>query len=382
MKVISFTTLLSILLSCPFLFADEPALEKNIASILLEPYALNSVLQLQNRIVMAPMTRCFASGHTPNDRMVEYYRLRGTVGLIISEATMIDRDASGYPNTPGIFSKEQIAGWQKVSSSVHRQGGKFFLQLWHAGMMSHPIFRRGKQPISASEVPAKKEYIPRTGKTLKYMMPRSMNRKDMNEIAHSFLQAGLNAMEAGCDGIELHASNGYLLDSFLHYYTNKRQDEYGGNPANMCRYILEIVDVLANSIGAERIGIRLSPIPIQSMDNVEEDPRDQKVFALLLSELEKRGIAYVHTAADDDQKETGKLGMPVSTFVRTHFKGNIIGCGSYTPETGAKAIDEKQFELVAFGRLLIANPNLVEVIRDTPHANPRLFHGSMLNHLH
>lgn len=198
--------------------------------ILSQPFKLNSLLNLQNRFVMAPMTRCFAPNHEPTKSMAKYYGKRGDFGLIVSEATMINEDASGYPNTPGIFSESQILSWKRVCKKVHKKGCKFFLQLWHAGMMSHPIYRNGKQPISVSDVIQHKGVIPRTNGELIYQAPKPMDRQDMNEIKESFLKAALNAIRAGCDGIELHAANGYLLDSFLHYYTNKRVDEYVGNP--------------------------------------------------------------------------------------------------------------------------------------------------------
>lgn len=350
-------------------------------SILLKPYSLTSLLQLQNRVVMAPMTRCFARNHDLNERIVDYYGKRGDLGLIISEATMIDIDASGYPDTPGIFSTSQISGWRQVCDKVHQKGAKFFLQLWHAGMMSHPIYRRGSLPISASDIIPKIDSIPRTGGTLKYLAPKPMDSQDFQEVTHSFLKAALNAMDAGCDGIELHASNGYLLDSFLHYYSNKRIDNYGGNPENMSRFLLEVIDLLIGALGAEKIGVRLSPVPVPSMNNMEEDVRDHEVFAFLLSELNKRGIAYVHTSSDNDVEDIGQLGMPVSHFLKKHFQGSVIGCGSYTLETGAHKIKNDHFDLLAFGRLLIANPNLVEMIQNSPKSTPLPFQGSMLNTL-
>jgi N-ethylmaleimide reductase len=349
--------------------------------ILLQSYSLTPSLRLQNRLVMAPMTRCFAPNHNPTEKMAEYYGRRGSLGLIISEATMIDLDASGYPDTPGIFSKAQISGWQKVCDQVHQKGGRFFLQLWHAGMMSHPIYRRGKLPLSASDIVPKKQIIPRTEGVLQYPIPKAMDQQDIEEIISQFLNSALNALKAGCDGIELHAANGYLLDSFLHYYSNRRQDHYGGNPENMSRFLLEIVDVMINEIGREKIGIRLSPVPIPSMGNMEEDIRDQEVFAFLLSQLRKRGIAYIHTSSDDDTNDIGQLGMPVSVFLKKHFGEKIIGCGSYTLETGLKAISENQFDLLAFGRLLLANPYLIKMMQNS--SNPRIepFDGSMLQTL-
>lgn len=349
--------------------------------ILLQPFTLNAALTLKNRCVMAPMTRCFANDGEPTQAMAEYYGKRHGFGLIISEATMINKEASGYPNTPGIFSESQVSKWKLVCDKVHENGSKFFIQLWHAGMMSHPSYRNGKQPIAASAVIQNKGFIPRTNKTLKYQAPKPMDKQDREEIKGSFLQAALNAIKAGCDGIELHAANGYLLDSFLHYYSNRRTDDYGGTRENMSRFILEIVDELILAIGAERIGIRLSPVPVVGMNNMVEDTRDYDVFAYLLSKLHERKIAYVHVSTDNDTKDTGHLDMPVSHFLKKHFVGTVIGCGSYSLETSAEAINEKRFDLIAFGRLAIANPNLVQLIKHDEEATAVGFTPRMLNEL-
>jgi 2,4-dienoyl-CoA reductase-like NADH-dependent reductase (Old Yellow Enzyme family) len=349
--------------------------------ILLEPFRLNDSLILKNRCVMAPMTRCFANNGEPTESMAEYYGKRNGFGLIISEATMINKEASGYPNTPGIFLESQVSKWRLVCDKVHESGSKFFTQLWHAGMMSHSIYRNGKQPIAASDVIQNNGFIPRTNKALMYDVPKPMDKQDMEEIKRSFRESALNARKAGCDGIELHAANGYLLDSFLHYYSNRRTDAYGGNPENMSRFLLEIIDGLILEIGSERIGIRLSPLPVVGMNNMKEDIRDHEVFVYILSELKKRNIAYVHVSADDDIKDNGQLGMPVSHFLKKHFGGTVIGCGSYSIETGAEAINEKQFELLAFGRLAIANPGLVEFIKNNQQSSILSFEPKMLEQL-
>jgi N-ethylmaleimide reductase len=350
-------------------------------SVLFTSLTLTSSLVLQNRIVMAPMTRCFAVHNEPTEQIAKYYSKRGGFGLIISEATMIDENASGYPGTPGIFSESQVSKWKKVCDKVHQKGAKFFMQLWHAGVMSHSIYRNGKQPISASDVLPKKDVIPRTNGKLKYETPKPMSWQDIQEIKISFCKAATNAIKAGCDGIELHAANGYLIDSFLHYHSNKRLDKYGGNPENMSRFLIEIIDELINVMGSEKIGVRLSPVPVPSMHNMEEDVRDSEVFIYLLSELKKRGIAYVHASSDHDVQDSGHLKMPVSHFLKKHFGGNVIGCGSYSLEEGAMSINMGYFELIAFGRLSLANPNLVELLSSQLESKIRLFHSSMLNDL-
>lgn len=355
--------------------------KNDFLEVLLKPFKLNESLTLKNRCIMAPMTSCFAINGEPTESMANYYGKRNGFGLIISEATMINQEASGYPNTPGIFSESQVSKWKHVCDQVHQNGAKFFIQLWHAGMMSHSVYRNGKQPIAASNVIQNNGFIPRTNKTLKYDTPKAMDKQDMEEIKESFRESALNARKAGCDGIELHAANGYLLDSFLHYYSNTRTDAYGGSPENMSRFLLEIIDELILKIGSERIGIRLSPLPVVGMDNMKEDIRDHEVFVYLLSELKKRNIAYVHVSADNDIKDNGQLGMPVSHFLKKHFGGTVIGCGAYSIETGAESIKEKNFELIAFGRLAIANPNLVELIKNNQQSNILSFEPKMLEQL-
>jgi len=359
----------------------SPSKEHCFTEILLKPFRLNASLTLKNRCVMAPMTRCFATNGEPTESMADYYGKRNGFGMIISEATMINSEASGYPHTPGIFSESQVSKWKLICDKVHQNGCKFFIQLWHAGMMSHATYRNGKQPIAASDVIQNNGFIPRTNKTLKYHAPKPMDKQDREEIKRAFCESALNARKAGCDGIELHAANGYLLDSFLHYYSNTRTDEYGGNPENMSRFLLEIVDELILKIGSDRIGIRLSPLPVLGMDNMKEDRRDYEVFVYILSELKKRNIAYVHVSTDDDINDSGHLEMSVSHFLKKYFGGTVIGCGSYSIETGAKAVAEKKFELLAFGRLSIANPNLVELIENNQQSNVLAFEPTMLNKL-
>lgn len=349
-----------------------------IRNSLLKPYPLNRALELQNCLVMAPMTRCFAFGNIPTLAMADYYEQRASVGLQIGEATMVSVDASGYADTPGIYTSEQVEAWRHICSKVHRKGTKFFLQLWHAGMMSHPIFRNGEIPVSASAIAPKREAVPRTEGKLTYGVAKAMDKIDMATVKNHFITAAINAMEAGCDGVELHAANGYLLDSFLHYSSNLREDCYGSSPENMCRYLLEIVDELIAKIGADRLAVRLSPVPVPSMESIDEDARDQEVFIHLLGELEIRNIAYVHVSSDDDHHDCGQLGMPVSAFMRKHYRGTLIGCGNYDVETGTHAVASGHFDLLAFGRLMIANPNLVDLIRDNESLELKSFEGAML----
>jgi 2,4-dienoyl-CoA reductase-like NADH-dependent reductase (Old Yellow Enzyme family) len=329
---------------------------------ILTPYTLNATLTLNNRIVMAPLTRCFAGeGLVPTAQSVAYYARRADVGLIISEATIIRADGQGYPNTPGIFTAAQIAAWREVTQQVHAQGGKFFMQLWHVGRVSHPIYLQDQLPIAPSAV-LMKGRLPRSPvKGLEYGMPRALALEEIPALVSAYAQAAENAMAAGCDGVEIHAANGYLIDQFLHYHTNRRTDEYGGSPEKNARFALEVVDAVVKRIGKERVGIRLSP---GVHANLESHPDDVPVFQYLLPQLQHRELVYVHTGIFDDSMTFDYLGGITATqYLREHYHGTLIACGGYTVETAATAIQQKQFDLVAIGRPLIANPDFMSQIK-------------------
>jgi len=310
-------------------------------------------LTLSSRIVMAPMTRCAASDEqVPSEQMVTYYRDRASVGLLIAEATCISACANAYPNTPGLYTETQVKGWRAVTDAVHAKGGKIFVQLWHAGMMSHSYFREGDLPLSPSGIRPLREKLPRS--EVLYEKPRLMNEADFTYVIELYTQAALYAKEAGFDGVEIHGASGYLLDSFLHHHTNRRSDRYG---QEKCRFILEVLDAVS---GILRTGIRLSPVPLQGMQNMLYDPRDLDVFRTLFKELEKRELAYLHVATDGDaHPELGR----VTQFVRENYNGTLIGGGGYTVESAAQALSNGDFDLISFGRLLLANPDLIECIR-------------------
>lgn len=329
------------------------------AKILLQPFELNQALTLRNRIVMAPMTRCMADDQlVPTDAMAAYYARRADAGLIITEGTIIRPDGQGYPNTPGIFSEAQVGGWRKVTEAVHERGGKIFVQLWHVGRVSHPFYLNGELPVAPSAVPLHGRVSRK--KELEYGTPRALELSEIPEIVQAYATAAANARRAGFDGVEIHGANGYLVDQFLHYHTNRRSDAYGGTPENMARFALEVVDAIAEETTRERVGIRLSPGAYHYM---EPDPRDPEVFRYLLAELSRRHIAYVHTGIFDDGMTFDYLDGSATAFLRKHFRGVVIGCGSYTPESAARAIANYEFDLIAFGRPFIANPDLVEKIQ-------------------
>lgn len=313
-------------------------------------------LQLRNSIVMAPLTRCKADDDlVPTEAMAAYYGKRAGAGFIIAEATIVLPNGQGYPNTPGIFSPEQIAGWRRVTDCVHENGGKMFLQLWHVGRVSHSSYLGGELPVAPSAVPMKGR-IPRTD-DLQYETPRALETEEISDYANAYAQGATNAIEAGFDGVEIHGANGYLIDQFLHEQTNTRTDQYGGSPENRARFALEVVDAVATKIPSNRVGIRLSPAG--HFNDIESRTSDADTFHYLLKELGSRNLAYVHSGIFDDSAEFDFLGGRVTEFLRKHYTSTVIGNGNYTPETAQAALQSEKFDLVALGRPFIANPDLV-----------------------
>lgn len=335
-------------------------------SNLFESYKLNDAITLNNRILMAPLTRCMADAElVPTEDMVAYYARRAEAGLIITEATIIRPDGQGYPNTPGIFTQAQIAGWRKVTDAVHAKGGKIFVQLWHTGRVAHPHFFGGGDVLAPSaqkiegSVPRMRELI--------YVTPKPATREDIQGLVRDYAKAAENAMEAGFDGVEIHGANGYLIDAFLHHDSNRRTDEYGGTPANMARFALEVVDAVIARIGKDRTGLRLSP---GAYFNMATDSRDRAVFDYLLPELEKRDIAFVHIGIFDDSMEFDYLGGRASSYVRAHYGKTLVGVGSYSAQSASEAIAADKFDLIAIGRPFIANPDYVARVRASEELVP------------
>ncbi len=323
--------------------------------MLLHSYKLNDTLTLSNRVVMAPMTRCFADSKlVPTQAMATYYAKRASAGLIITEATIIRADGQGYPNCPGIFNKEQIKGWEAVTKAVHNQGGKIFCQLWHTGRVAHSHYT-GKAPIAPSAV-ALDDRVPRTD-SLRYEMPQALSEVDILGLINDYILAAKNALDAGFDGVEIHGANGYLIDQFLHQQTNLRNDDWGGTPEKRARFVLEIISEITQAINSERVGLRLSPAAYFNLEPIEGD---EKTFEYLLGQLESFNLAYVHVGMFDDSTVFDYLDGRVSEFIRRHYSGKVIGCGGYTQQTAEQELKNNSVDLVAFGRPFISNPNLVE----------------------
>lgn len=325
---------------------------------LLKDFPLNDAIHLSNRVIMAPLTRCMADDQlVPTQAMADYYARRADVGLIISEATIIRPDGQGYPNTPGIFSQDQINGWKMVTNAVHAKGGKIFLQLWHTGRVAHPHFFEGDKVLAPSATKIEGS-VPRM-RELTYITATPATEAEIHQLVEDYAQAAANAMEAGFDGVEIHGANGYLLDQFLHYDSNQREDDFGGSPENMSRFPLAVLDAVTERIGAERVGLRVSPA---AYFNMEADPRDKAVFDYLLDQLNQRSLAFLHVGIFDDAMMFDDFGGKPVDYLRANYQGTLIGVGGFTPQTGSEALNANRFDLLAIGRPLIANPDFIEKV--------------------
>ncbi|TDI62564.1 MAG: alkene reductase [Alphaproteobacteria bacterium] len=347
---------------------EQDAKSDASTDILLTPYKLNEKLTFPNRIVMAPMTRCVCDDDlVPTADMAAYYAKRANAGMIVSEAIIVHPRAQGYPNVPGIFTDAQIEGWRNVVEAVHSKGGIIFAQLWHTGRIATTVFTpNGEAPLAPSAIPAPGR-VRRADGEVPHDTPDAMTIDQIHEMAEIYAQAAENAMKAGFDGVEIHGANGYLIDQFLHYDPNRRTDEYGGNPVNMARFCLEVVDAVLKRVDNNLVGLRLSPAGYAQM---EEDDRDGEVFKYLLPELDKRKLAYVHGSIFVDQVAYPYLDdMPITGFIRKYYDGNTIGVGSYTPESAAPLI-ENTFDMIAIGRLYLTNADLAGKLARGEELNP------------
>lgn len=335
-------------------------------SVLLNALALGPN-SLANRVVMAPLTRNRAThgSDAPHALNTEYYVQRASAGLIISEATQISPSGKGYAWTPGIYSPEQIAGWRVVTDAVHAHGGKMFLQLWHVGRFSHPSLQpNGQLPVAPSAVaPDNQKTFIEDGTFQPVGTPRAIDRDEIPQIVDDYRKATENALAAGFDGVEIHAANGYLIDQFLRDGANQRTDDYGGSVENRLRFALDVVAAVAAVAGPARTGIRISPVsPASGL--TDSDPAS--VFFPLVDALDRAKLAYVHVVE-------GATGGPrdIAPFdfhaLRKRFRGIWMVNNGYTREMAIDAVASGYADLVAFGKLFIANPDLVERLRvDAP----------------
>ncbi len=351
-------------------------MKKNPA--LFEPYRLNDLFTLKNRIIMAPMTRNVADDElVPTKAMAEYYARRAAAGLIVTEGTIIRPDARAYSNVPGIFTEKQVEGWRQVTDHVHERDGKIFLQIWHVGRVSHPHFLNGELPISPSETMMQSRVSRSDG--LNFGKSRAVTLEEIKGLIRSYEMAAKNAIKAGFDGVEIHGANGYLIDQFLHYHTNLRTDSYGGTSENMTRFPLEVVKACSEAIGSNKVALRLSPGAY--LNEIVGDVRDGSVFQYLLEELNSQGLAYVHTGNFNDKTTFPELGDETMTnFMRSHYKGTLIASGSYEFHEANESIKENKFDLIAIGRPFIANPDLIHRLQENMAIAP--YEASMLKTLY
>ena len=315
-------------------------------------------LNLPNRIMMAPLTRCRAEGaHVPTPLMAEYYAQRASAGLIVAEATMVLEGNSSFWHEPGIYSEEQVAGWKLVTQAVHNAGGHIFLQLWHGGRACHPLLNEGRQPVAPSALAIQGDEVHTPEGKKPYVLPRALSDDELPGIIEGFRRAAVNAQKAGFDGVEVHGANGYLLDEFLRDGTNHREGPYGGPIANRARLLLEVTDAAIGVWGASRVGVRISPL------NSYNDMRDSDPVGLtrhVATELSKRQVGYLHLMRGDF---FGVQQGDVVTAARQAFVGNLVGNMGYTPAEAGAAIDAGTLQMVAFGHHYVSNPDLVSRIQ-------------------
>jgi N-ethylmaleimide reductase len=340
---------------------------------LFSPVKLGGI-PLNNRIVMAPLTRNRAGeGGVPQEMNVKYYEQRASAGLIITEATPISPMGHGYPLLPGIYTDAQIAGWKKVTDAVHAKGGKIVIQLWHVGRISHPSLLNGETPVAPSAVKPAGQAFTFQG-LVDYVTPRALEASELPGIVADYVQAAKNALKAGFDGVEIHSANGYLLDQFLRDGSNQRTDNYGGSIENRARLLMEVTKAVVAAIGADKVGLRLSPVnPFNDM----KDSNPQALFNYVAEQLNQFNLAYLHVV--EGGIHGGGVADPFDFVVmRKLCKSPYIANLSYDKARGNQAISSGHADAVAYGVPFIANPDLVERLRkDAPlnEADSSSFYG-------
>jgi N-ethylmaleimide reductase len=325
-------------------------------------------LELPNRIVMAPMTRQRATGSIPGERNARYYAQRASAGLIVSEATQVVPRGVGYPDTPGIHDDAQVRGWRLVTDAVHRAGGRIALQLWHVGRTAHSSYHGGMQPVSASPIAAAGQAWTPSGPQ-PFEIPRALTGDEIRELIAAYAAGARRARDAGFDGVEIHAANGYLIDQFLESGSNQRTDEWGGSPERRARFLLEVTRAVIDAFGAHRVGVRLSPGGTYNDMRDDEPLRTFGHAATLLGELP---CAYLHVV------ENRVADQSATDLIRRHYRGTLISCGGYDRAAAIEAVRSGRADAIAFARHYIGNPDLVERLRaDWPLAtsNRKTYYG-------
>ena len=337
-----------------------------MTSRLFEPYQLGAIT-LTNRTVMAPLTRNRAvAGFVPGPLAPEYYGQRASAGLLVTEASQISQQGQGYQDTPGIYTREQVEGWKKVTERVHSRGGHIFIQLWHVGRISHTDLQPGHgAPVAPSAIRARsKTFV--GGQFTEVSQPRALELSEIPHLIDDYKRAAANAMEAGFDGVEIHGANGYLLDQFAKDGANKRTDAYGGSIENRARLMLEVSKAVAETVGTERTGIRISPV---TPANDISDSNPQPLFDHIVDGLSTLKLVYLHVVE-------GATGGPrdIAPFdylsLRKRFQGTYIANNGYDLKLAEETLANNAADLIAFGKLFISNPDLVERLKTNAALNP------------
>lgn len=335
---------------------------------LFDPITIGD-LELPNRIIMAPLTRARAIGgaRVPNALMAEYYVQRASAGLILTEATSVTAQGVGYADTPGIWSDQQVEGWKEVTAAVHQAGGRIFLQLWHVGRISDPVFLDGATPVAPSAIAAK-GHVSLVRPERSYPVPRALATDEIPGIVAAFRKGAENAKLAGFDGVEIHGANGYLLDQFLQDSTNQRTDNYGGSLENRARLMLEVTDACIAVWGPNRVGMHLAPRR-DAHDMGDSDP--VATFGYVARELKRRGIAFICAREALGEDSLGPL-------LKKEFGGVYIANEKMTRDSAEQLLSAGKADAVAFGQLFIANPDLPRRLKANAELNParpQLFYG-------
>jgi len=345
-------------------FSKQTNYTMNNDQALLKPITLSGGLELKNRVWMAPMTRSRAANPEtkPFEIHDKYYAERASSGLIITEGSQVSKDAVGYINTPGIYSKEQVEGWKGVTKAVHNKDGHIFIQLWHVGRISHPDFHHGNLPLAPSAInPNEKSFTPEGFKET--VTPKAMTLEDIKQTIQDFKNAGKNAMEAGFDGVEIHSSNGYLFHQFFNATSNVRTDEYGGSIENRAKILFEVIDALKEVMPEQKIGLRLNP-SLNGVFGMKADEETIPTFEYIVKKLNEYDLAYLHLSEPfTDVSDISYLVSHIAKHFRPIYKGTLVINAGFNQEKGNHVIEAGDADAVAFGTLYVSNPDLVERFR-------------------
>jgi N-ethylmaleimide reductase len=330
---------------------------------LLMPYT-SQALNLKNHLVMAPMTRSRAVGNLPNALMAEYYSQRRGAGLIITEGTSPSPEGLGYARIPGIFLAEQVEGWKLTTNAVHQNNTKIFLQLMHTGRIGHQAnLPEGAQVVGASDIAAAGQMHTDTAGMQDYPVPVVLTSQGIQDVISEYVAAAKNAMAAGFDGVELHAANGYLIEQFLNPNVNNRTDSYGGSMENRTRFAIEIAQQVAEAIGQEKVGVRISPNSTLGDLQAYDEDTTQETYIHLSREFNRIGLAYIHISINP------QVPAETLTAIRTEFEGTLIYCNTFTADKAEAELNNGDADLIAFGRGFLANPDLEQRILNCAELN-------------